>query len=80
MRLALILSSVFPAAVLSSQMPFIMSPATHISNDTFAFKEGADILSPKSLLELSRPGEAVANDAGDLVFVPVSKHSFQDKV
>ncbi|KAF8527343.1 alpha/beta-hydrolase [Gautieria morchelliformis] len=51
---------------------------THILNETFAFKEGADIFSPKSLVELVRPGGGVANDAGDLVLIPFSKHSFQD--
>ncbi|KAF8530893.1 alpha/beta-hydrolase [Gautieria morchelliformis] len=51
----------------------------HISNETFAFKESADIFSPKSLIELVRPGGGVANDAGDLVLIPSSKYSFQDK-
>ncbi|TFK52466.1 alpha/beta-hydrolase [Heliocybe sulcata] len=45
----------------------------------FDFKEGADIFSPKDLVELARPGSASANEAGDLVLVPVSKFSFGDK-
>ena len=52
---------------------------THISNETFAFKEGVGIFSPKSLIELVRPGAGVANDRGDIVFVPISKYSFKDK-
>lgn len=45
----------------------------------FAFKEGSDIFSPKDLVELKRPGTGAANDAGDLVLVPISKYSFEDK-
>lgn len=71
----MVLSSLFPAA-LASQTPFIMS-ATR--SESFAFKEGADIFSPKSLIELVRPGGGVANDAGDLLFVSISKHSLKDK-
>ncbi|KAF8583105.1 alpha/beta-hydrolase [Ramaria rubella] len=51
----------------------------HILKQEFAFKEGADIFSPRDLIELVRPGRGVANAVGDLVFVPVSKHSFEDK-
>lgn len=68
----------FFSVALASQVPFTMS-TTRLSTETFALKDGADILSPKSLLELVRPGGAVANDEGDLIFVPVSKHSFKDK-
>jgi dipeptidyl aminopeptidase/acylaminoacyl peptidase len=45
----------------------------------FAFKEGPDLFSPQDLVELARPGTGVANLAGDLVLVPVSKYSFADK-
>ncbi|PPQ67717.1 hypothetical protein CVT25_009323 [Psilocybe cyanescens] len=45
----------------------------------FNFKEGADIFTPKDLVQLGRPGAAVANDAGDLALVPFSKFSFEDK-
>ena len=78
MRLSLVLLlSLFPA-VLGSQVPFTMS-TPYISNETFALKGGAGIFSPKSLIELVRPGAGVANDVGDLVFVPISKYSFNDK-
>jgi hypothetical protein len=45
----------------------------------FQLREGAHIFSPKDLIELPRPGAGLANDAGDLVLVPVSKYSFEDK-
>ncbi|KAG6890830.1 hypothetical protein C0995_003263 [Termitomyces sp. Mi166 len=45
----------------------------------FSFKEGLGIFSPKNLVELRRPGTGVANQAGDLVLVPVSEYSFDDK-
>ncbi|KAF9483390.1 hypothetical protein BDN70DRAFT_873894 [Pholiota conissans] len=45
----------------------------------FAFKEGSDVFAPKNLVELGRPGAAVANGAGDLALVPFSKFSFTDK-
>ena len=46
---------------------------------SFRFKEGSDVFTPKDLVELSRPGPGVANVPGDLVLVPVSKYSFEDK-
>ncbi|KAG6891667.1 hypothetical protein C0992_012716 [Termitomyces sp. T32_za158] len=49
------------------------------ANKEFSFKEGPGIFSPKDLVELSRPGVGVANQAGDLVLVPVSEYSFDDK-
>ncbi|KIM43099.1 hypothetical protein M413DRAFT_443914 [Hebeloma cylindrosporum] len=45
----------------------------------FAFKEAPDIFSPKDLIQLGRPGAAVANAEGDLAFVPYSKYSLEDK-
>ncbi|KAG6842004.1 hypothetical protein C0991_004495 [Blastosporella zonata] len=45
----------------------------------FSFKEGPNLFSPKNLVELKRPGTGVANDAGDLVLVPVNEYSFKDK-
>jgi hypothetical protein len=71
------ISSLFSAAS-ASQVPLTM-PTTHILQQEFAFKEGAEIFSPRGLVELARPGGGVANPAGDIVFVPVSKHSFKDK-
>ncbi|RDB17836.1 Dipeptidyl-peptidase 5 [Hypsizygus marmoreus] len=45
----------------------------------FSFKEGPDIFSPKDLVQLRRPGVGVANDAGDLVLVPFSEYSLEEK-
>jgi hypothetical protein len=45
----------------------------------FAFKDGADVFTPKNLVELTRPGEGKANDVGDLVLVPISKYSLKEK-
>ncbi|KIY71185.1 alpha/beta-hydrolase [Cylindrobasidium torrendii FP15055 ss-10] len=49
------------------------------TNDTFDFKAGADIFSPKDLIQLGRPGAGVANSAGDLAFVSYSQYSFEEK-
>ncbi|KAF8645180.1 hypothetical protein AX16_008007 [Volvariella volvacea WC 439] len=46
---------------------------------TFAFKEGPDVFSPRNLVELGRPGAGVANLGGDLVLVPYSQYSFEEK-
>ncbi|KAL0961326.1 hypothetical protein HGRIS_006284 [Hohenbuehelia grisea] len=45
----------------------------------FTFQEAADLFSPKDLVELRRPGQGVANDAGDFLMVPVSQYSLADK-
>jgi hypothetical protein len=55
-----------------------MAPS-RIQNSNFALKEGADIFGPKDLVGLGRPGAGVANEPGDLVLVPYSKYSFEDK-
>lgn len=60
------------------QVPFVM-PTSHISEVNVTFKQGPDVLSPRDMLELPRPGSGVANAAGDLAFVSISKHSFGDK-
>lgn len=46
--------------------------------DPFKFREGPDVFSPKDLVELTRPGQGVANPSGDLVLVPVTKYSFDN--
>ena len=51
----------------------------HGTKAAFKFKEGSDVFTPKDLVQLSRPGPGVANVPGDLVLVPVSKYSFEDK-
>ncbi|KAF9468512.1 Alpha/Beta hydrolase protein [Collybia nuda] len=71
---------------LTAQVPFLTvnpphhsAPLSMTTKSAFKFKEGPDVFSPKNLVELKRPGTGVANDAGDLVLVPVSKFSFEDK-
>jgi hypothetical protein len=70
-------------ALSDTQIPF-RKPAdnnmvAHGTNATFKFEEGSDVFTPKDLVELSRPGSGVANVPGDLILVPVSKYSFEDK-
>ncbi|KAI0057852.1 hypothetical protein BV25DRAFT_1919874 [Artomyces pyxidatus] len=73
---------------LAAQVPFLSSsPPTvdqayaqsPVARNVFAFQDGNDTLTPKDLIELARPGVGIANTAGDLVLVPVSKRSFEDK-
>ncbi|KZT73924.1 alpha/beta-hydrolase [Daedalea quercina L-15889] len=45
----------------------------------FAFKEDVNIFTPKDLVELVRPGTGLANPAGDLALVPVSKYTVSEK-
>ncbi|KAI0688887.1 alpha/beta-hydrolase [Earliella scabrosa] len=76
----------FPVSVLglAVQVPLQSSLNTTSSmvvaaTQDFAFKEGADIFSPKDLVQLPRAGAGVANPSGDLVFVPVSQYALKDK-
>jgi len=67
----------------SAQVP-LQSPLTTSSSpmapqNAFQLKQGPDVFSPKDLVELGRPGAAVANHAGDLVLIPFSKYSFEKK-
>ena len=71
---------------LAAQVPFQPPLPSHpfgamVVNSTndFAFKEGPNILSPRELIELERPGNGVANPTGDLLLVSVSKYSFEKK-
>ena len=48
-------------------------------SEDFKFKKGANILDPESLVELPRPGEGRANDAGDLAFAFVTKFSISER-
>ena len=69
---------------LAAQVPFRSEqpsePTTmSLSAQDFSFKEGPDVFTPQDMLQLARPGTGVANDAGDLVIVPVSKYSFKEK-
>lgn len=45
----------------------------------FEFAEAADVFSPKDLVELGRPGTGIANEVGDLVVIPYSEFSGEDK-
>ena len=70
-------------ALSDNQIPF-HKPAdntvmAHSTKAAFSFKEGSNVFTPKDLVELSRPGPGVANVPGDLILVPVSKYSFEDK-
>jgi hypothetical protein len=68
---------------LSAQLPILQTPSPESSvmssRPGFSFKEGVDVFTPKDLVELARPGSGVANEGGDLVLVPVSKYSFEEK-
>ncbi|KIK57262.1 hypothetical protein GYMLUDRAFT_173098 [Collybiopsis luxurians FD-317 M1] len=65
---------------LSSQVPLQSSPGPAMSTqDSFQFKQGPDVFSPKDLVELGRPGVGAANQAGDFVLIPYSKYSFKEK-
>jgi hypothetical protein len=41
--------------------------------DKFKLKDGEDVFTPKKMLELPRPGAAIANAIGDLAYMIVSK-------
>ena len=77
----------FPCAALlglAAQLPFFSRPPTqtHYSMSTireFRLKTSSDRFTPKDLIQLPRPGASIANAAGDLVLVPVSKYSFAEK-
>ncbi|KAH9049976.1 alpha/beta-hydrolase [Lactarius hengduanensis] len=68
---------------LATQLPLTSPPTEGIPSynmsKSFGFKSGSDRFTPQDLVELSRPGAGVANAAGDLVLVPLSKYSFADK-
>ena len=56
-----------------------MSSGISTEPEDFAFKTAKGLFSPQDLVELPRPGAGIANPAGDIVFVPVSKYSFKEK-
>jgi hypothetical protein len=47
--------------------------------DKFKLKDGDDVFTPKKMLELPRPGAAVANEDGDMAYMVVSQYSFETK-
>ncbi|KAI8986222.1 alpha/beta-hydrolase [Trametes punicea] len=72
----------FPVSLLglASQVPLqTQLNTTSMAASDFVFEEGPHIFSPKDLVQLPRAGAGVANDAGDLVLVPVSEYSLKDK-
>ncbi|KAL1744514.1 Alpha/Beta hydrolase protein [Schizophyllum fasciatum] len=89
--LALLLTAYFPCGLLALQVPFQSPDLDSGTRPTmnkqdwkqqataFAWKEGADVFSPKDLVGLGRPGAGVANAAGDLVLVSSSKFDFEEK-
>ncbi|KIJ64627.1 hypothetical protein HYDPIDRAFT_112010 [Hydnomerulius pinastri MD-312] len=75
---------------LSVQQPLVPSPHPPIENTSaqstamspskeFSLKSSPDVLSPQDMLSLPRPGAPVANAAGDLALISVSKYSFDDR-
>ncbi|KDQ62499.1 hypothetical protein JAAARDRAFT_30397 [Jaapia argillacea MUCL 33604] len=75
------LAAQLPLNSLPPETPKDVTIMTAVANGQteFQFKESPEIFSPKDLVELARPGSGSANDVGDLVLVPVSKYSFEDK-
>ncbi|KAG9116042.1 hypothetical protein FRC07_007495, partial [Ceratobasidium sp. 392] len=68
--------------VASTQLPFNTEPPTFISQtpavrSDFKLVDGKDVLSPKKMLELPRPGAGLANDEGDLALVSVRQYAFE---
>jgi len=73
---------------LFAQQPFVPSstPLAHPKetmdsnpNATFALRSGSGVFSPQDMLSLPRPGDPLANAAGDLALVPISQFSFDDR-
>jgi hypothetical protein len=71
--------------VMAEQLPLGVSAHAHTTSrrnmEKFQLKHGHDILDPKGMLELPRPGAAIANyeNHGDLAFMVVSQYSFATK-
>jgi hypothetical protein len=69
-----------PTQLDAGQQQTLAPAAVHrTSRFTFALKEGPDVFSPRTLVELRRPGAGVANEAGDLVLVPYTQFSLDEK-
>ena len=60
---------------LAGQIPFQVENTLASTDDL----EKSKILTVEEFVEISRPGVGVANDAGDLVLVPVSKYSIAER-
>jgi hypothetical protein len=74
-----------PLIGLAAQMPLqSSSPPSHYAAlsetaEDFQFKQGPNVFSPYDMAELERPGIAVVNPIGDLLLVPVTKFSLENK-
>ncbi|KAG6332137.1 hypothetical protein ID866_6956 [Astraeus odoratus] len=53
-----------------------MPPSTP---EAFALRSSSDVFSPKDMLTLPRPGNPLANAAGDLALISISQYSFDDR-
>lgn len=66
--------------LLPSHMAAVNSPARQRNDRQFELKDGADVFSPKDLIQLPRPGAGIVNpEKEDLVLVSVSQYSFETK-
>ncbi len=72
----------FPVSVLglAAQVPLHspLNSTTTMATPESVFKEAADVFSPKDLVQLPRPGTGTANEAGDLLFVPIAQYNLKD--
>jgi len=66
---------------MGEQLPLGVGVHAHTTGmEKFQLKHGHDILDPKEMLELPRPGAAMANyKKQDLAFMVVSQYSFETK-
>jgi hypothetical protein len=69
---------------MAEQLPLGVGAHAHATGrrnmEKFQLKHGHDILDPKEMLELPRPGAAIANyEKQDLAFMVVSQYSFETK-
>ena len=67
----------FPAVGIASQTPFQLPTGNASKADSAKHK--SNVLTVEEYAELSRPGVGVANEIGDLVLVPVSKFSVEER-
>ncbi|KZT11901.1 alpha/beta-hydrolase [Laetiporus sulphureus 93-53] len=67
------------AAQVPLEAPSKISQTTMAAVPDFAFKGNASTFTPEDLVALARPGTGLANPSGDLVLVPVSKYSLEEK-